>query len=333
MSKRLINGTDQRYNLSPKKYTLPWKWTKDSLAAHWTPYQHAMGDDKRQFDQVLTAAERELYLNNFSTLTTMDVFIGDVVSKIKARITAPEVEAFLIRQIAEEGIHQITYEHVIEVVGLGEEDVYTRYERVPAIKAKFDLSKRYLQGLESGTATFEFVRSLCYFYGAYEGLMFYHGFSPALSLRRRNLMQGTGTQFAYIGKDESTHVNFGAWLVREICREEGIDQQSLGLREMFDEVLAVEDRYADDCLPAITGYSPELHKEHARFMANRRMVQFGDGRHKYMDAANVLPWLDEVFLLKKEKNFFEAHVDEYQTGVMIDFGDSGVGMHELTEGL
>jgi len=31
-------------------------------------------------------------------------------------------------------------------------------------------------------------------------------------------------------------------------------------------------------------------------------------------APNVLPWLDEQVNLRKEKNFFETRVTEYQTG-------------------
>jgi ribonucleoside-diphosphate reductase beta chain len=35
---------------------------------------------------------------------------------------------------------------------------------------------------------------------------------------------------------------------------------------------------------------------------------------QYPGAANPFPWMSEVLDLKKEKNFFETRVTEYQTG-------------------
>ncbi|TQV61889.1 MAG: ribonucleotide-diphosphate reductase subunit beta, partial [Halothiobacillaceae bacterium] len=34
----------------------------------------------------------------------------------------------------------------------------------------------------------------------------------------------------------------------------------------------------------------------------------------YAGAGNPFPWMSEVIDLKKEKNFFETRVTEYQTG-------------------
>ena len=50
-----------------------------------------------------------------------------------------------------------------------------------------------------------------------------------------------------------------------------------------------------------------------RFVANRRARQLGVAE-PFPGARNVLPWLDEQANLRKEKNFFETRVTEYQTG-------------------
>jgi ribonucleoside-diphosphate reductase beta chain len=38
----------------------------------------------------------------------------------------------------------------------------------------------------------------------------------------------------------------------------------------------------------------------------------------------AVPWLSEMMELKKEKNFFEAHVTEYQTGAKLTFESSSI---------
>ena len=50
-----------------------------------------------------------------------------------------------------------------------------------------------------------------------------------------------------------------------------------------------------------------------RLIANRRCGQLGLAP-VFADTENPFPWMSEVMDLKKEKNFFETRVIEYQTG-------------------
>ena len=61
------------------------------------------------------------------------------------------------------------------------------------------------------------------------------------------------------------------------------------------------------------GYSANDHIAQFRFIANRRAGKLGHAE-PFPGAENALPWLDEQANLKKEKNFFETRVTEYQTG-------------------
>jgi ribonucleoside-diphosphate reductase beta chain len=53
--------------------------------------------------------------------------------------------------------------------------------------------------------------------------------------------------------------------------------------------------------------------EYMRFIANRRANQIGLGT-LFEGATNPFPWMSEMMDLKKETNFFERRVTEYQTG-------------------
>ena len=49
------------------------------------------------------------------------------------------------------------------------------------------------------------------------------------------------------------------------------------------------------------------------FIANRRLTQIGLDE-EFKGATNPFPWMSEIMDLRKEKNFFETRVIEYQTG-------------------
>ena len=63
----------------------------------------------------------------------------------------------------------------------------------------------------------------------------------------------------------------------------------------------------------ILGLNASMFEEYLQFIANRRCSQIGLPE-QYAGISNPFPWMSEVLDLKKEKNFFETRVTEYQTG-------------------
>ena len=59
--------------------------------------------------------------------------------------------------------------------------------------------------------------------------------------------------------------------------------------------------------------SHQMMEEYLQFIANRRLAQLGL-KEQFPGAQNPFPWMSEVMDLRKEKNFFETRVTEYQTG-------------------
>ena len=49
------------------------------------------------------------------------------------------------------------------------------------------------------------------------------------------------------------------------------------------------------------------------FICNRRLAQIGL-KEQFPGASNPFPWMSEIIDLRKEKNFFETRVTEYQVG-------------------
>ena len=83
---------------------------------------------------------------------------------------------------------------------------------------------------------------------------------------------------------------------------------------MIREAVKIESQYAFDTMPnGILGLNAPMFKEYLEFIANRRCGQIGL-LEQYPGVSNPFPWMSETLDLKKEKNFFETRVTEYQTG-------------------
>ena len=110
------------------------------------------------------------------------------------------------------------------------------------------------------------------------------------------------------------HCSFGIRVVKQIIEENNVTLDPVKVRQMWDESEAAESTYAKFLLRRpILGYSAEDHSEQFRYIANRRARQLGI-EEPFPGAECTLPWLDEQSNLRKEKNFFETRVTEYQTG-------------------
>ena len=161
------------------------------------------------------------------------------------------------------------------------------------------------------------LRELVAFYVIFEGIFFYVGFTQVLSMGRRNKMTGTAEQFQYILRDESMHMNFGIDVINQIKIENPhlwTAEFQQEMVELIREAVEIETQYARDTMPrGILGLNAPMFEEYLQFIANRRCSQIGLPE-QYTGASNPFPWMSEVLDLKKEKNFFETRVTEYQTG-------------------
>ena len=161
------------------------------------------------------------------------------------------------------------------------------------------------------------LRNLIAFYCVLEGIFFYCGFTQILSMGNRNKMTGTSEQFQYILRDESMHVNFGIDMINQIKIENPElwdEEMQSTAREMILQGTQLEIEYAEDTMPnGILGMSSESMTEYLKFIANRRLTQIGL-EEAFPKASNPFPWMSEIMDLRKEKNFFETRVIEYQTG-------------------
>jgi ribonucleoside-diphosphate reductase beta chain len=320
--KRVVNGLTDINQLAPFKYPWAWEYFLNANRNHWTPLDINMAQDVHDYHHKLTLEERHVYENVLAYLTTSDILaMRNIGLAVMEKMSAPELQIYQARQVYEESLHTWTYQHCIESIGLDQGEIYNRYRVVPEINQKIQISNRRLSSiLRPGLDLHDrdelqgFVMAYLFFAAIFEGCWFYNGFTPIFALQRRGLMKGTAEQLQYIMRDEVLHCSFGIRVVRQILREEEIRPDPQAVAQMWAEAEAAESDYARYILrEPILGYSAALHCEQLRFIANRRARQLGL-EEPFPGAQNALPWLDEQANLRKEKNFFETRVTEYQTG-------------------
>lgn len=332
--KKIINCRADLNQLVPFKYKWAWQKYLDACANHWMPNEINMSADLALWKdpQGLTEDERTIIKRNLGFFSTADSLVANnLVLAVYRHITNPECRQYLLRQAFEEALHTHAYQYVIESLGMDEAEVFNMYREVPSVSRKAVWSLKYTQSLgdpnfRTGTPENDrrLLRDLIAFYVIFEGIFFYVGFTQILSMGRRNKMMGTSEQFQYILRDESMHLNFGIDVINQIKIEnphlwsEDFKEEII---EMIKEGVDLEYQYAVDTMPrGILGLNAEMFKEYLQFIANRRFAQIGLPQ-QYPGVSNPFPWMSEVMDLKKEKNFFETRVTEYQTGGTLSWED------------
>ncbi len=320
--KRVVNGMTDINQLAPFKYPWAWQYFLNANKNHWTPLDINMAQDVHDYRHKLTLEERHVYENVLSYLTTSDILaMRNIGLAVMEKMSAPELQIYQARQVYEEALHTWTYQHCIETIGLDQSEIYNRYRVVPEINQKIQLANSRLHSIMRSDIDLtdrdeleNFVMAYAFFSAIFEGCWFYNGFSPIFALQRRGLMKGTAEQLQYIMRDEVMHASFGIRVVKQIIKEENVVLDPAKIQAMFEEAEEAERIYASYILrDPILGYSKEDHVAQFRFIANRRAKQLGFSE-PFPGAEAALPWLDEQSNMKKEKNFFETKVTEYQTG-------------------
>ena len=327
VDKRVINGQTDVNQLVPFKYKWAWDKYLAGCANHWMPQEVNMGRDIAQWKDPngLTEDERRIVKRNLGFFVTADsLAANNIVLGTYRHITAPECRQYLLRQAFEEAIHTHAYQYIVESLGLDESEIFNAYHEVTSIRDKDDFLIPFIDTLtdpafKTGTPESDqkLLKSLIVFACLMEGLFFYVGFVQILALGRQNKMTGAAEQYQYILRDESMHCNFGIDLINTIKMENPYlwnDAFKEELKGLFIKAVELEFRYAEDTMPrGVLGLNASQFKEYLRFIANRRATQIGLDEI-FPGAGNPFPWMAEMIDLKKEKNFFETRVTEYQAG-------------------
>jgi ribonucleoside-diphosphate reductase beta chain len=270
----------------------------------------------------LSDAERWIIKMAIGYFSAAEGIVGDNIQHVtRELVTAPELKLLLGRHAHEENIHADSLVYMISSLGINPHECEAMFEDIPTIKRKTDFVVTNSRGLRRDmdlTTTKDkqaFAKNLFLFGQCMEGTQFYGLFGMVLSLYRQNKFPGIGQMFRYTLRDESNHIEVFRNLIMDLI-EENPDVWTADfkeeLRDLMREAISLEKDFISDCLPVNSvGLSAEEFCQYIDYIGDRRLEDVGL-EPLGAGASNPFPWLAEMMDIKKEQNFFEGRVTEYQ---------------------
>ena len=323
-AKKVINGRQTMYfNILPLKYQWAYELYKNMKANHWEPEDIPMQKDCEQWrSNEISDIERWIIKMGIGYFSAAEGIVGDnLLHVIREAITAPELKLVIGRHAHEENIHADSLIYMISSLGINPHEAEAMFEDVETIKRKNDFvvsNSRNLRRDMDLTITENkqlLAKNIFLFGQCMEGTQFYGLFGMVLALYRQNKFPGIGQMFRYTLRDESNHIELQRNLLMDLV-EENPDIWTAEFRQELTDTMAeavkLEKEFIMDCLPLnAVGLSAEEFIQYIDIIADRRLEGVGL-KAIHPGVKNPFPWLAEMMDIKKEQNFFEGRVTEYQ---------------------
>ena len=252
-----------------------------------------------------------------SYLTFLDSVQTCNLPHLKSCITAPEVSLCIAEQISQEGMHNHSYQYIIETIIPSDRRTtvydFWRTDKVLANRCEF-IAGLYQKYLDYPTEENYFIALLADY--LLEGMYFYNGFIYFYNLASRMLMPGSADIFKMINRDELSHVRLYQKLIPEAMRlfPHSIEQ----VYEMFERAVEHECRWTNHIVgDNVLGITPSSTVQYTKYLANTRLRAIGLDPLYTGEQYTKSPYkhLERFSDTKKDghtkANFFEAGVTSY----------------------
>ncbi len=324
-AKKVINGRPtMAFNLLPLKYQWAYDIYRKMKANHWEPEDIPMQKDIEQWRsaEAVTENERWIIRMGIGYFSAAEGIVGDNIQHVvREMVTAPELKLVLGRHAHEENIHADSLLYMISSLGINPHECEAMFEQIETVRKKNEfvtgVSNSLRRGLDlSKKENKQLLAKNIFLFGqCMEGTQFYGLFGMILSLYRQNKFPGIGQMFRYTLRDESNHIEVFRNLLMDLVEENPeiwTSEFREELRDLMKEAIDLEKEFIADCLPVNSvGLSAEEFAKYIDYIADRRLTGVGLAPLN-PGTTNPFPWLAEMMDIKKEQNFFEGRVTEYQ---------------------
>jgi ribonucleoside-diphosphate reductase beta chain len=282
----------------------------------WIPQRLDLTQDVTDYWN-LTPEERYAYDGILSYLTFLDSVQTCNIPHIKSTVTAPEISLCMAEQISQEGMHNQSYQYIIETVIPSDRrnKVYEfwRTDKILAERCEF-IAKLYQSYIDNPTPENYFVALLADY--LLEGIYFYNGFIYYYNLASRMLMPGSADIFKMINRDELSHVRLYQKLIPEAMQvlPHSVDR----IYEMFDYAVVHECRWTNHIVGNnILGITVASTEQYTKYLANMRLKSIGleplykEEKYNKSPYRHLEKFSDTKASGHTKANFFEATVTSY----------------------
>lgn len=290
----------------------------------WIPQRIDLTSDVIDYRN-LTLDERRAYRGILAYLTFLDSIQTANIPHLKIPITAPEISLCMAEQISQEGLHNQSYQYLIETI-IPQDDrsgIYDYWRDDPVLSDRCQwVAKFYQEYIDDPTPQRYFVSLIADY--ILEGLYFYNGFQFYYSLAARHLMAGTADMFKMINRDELSHVRLYQKLIPEAMNT--FSGSSATIYEMFEAATEHEINWTNHIIgDGILGITESSTEQYTKYLANTRLRAIGL-RPLFSNAKNPYGHLERISDTEKraetKANFFEATVTSYSMSSSVEGWDN-----------
>lgn len=306
----IMNFTKAKYNWALKLW--------DVMEANtWFPREVDTTNDVLDYSKNLTEPEKRMYDLVWSQLISMDSFqTNNLADNINPYITAPEINACLVRQAYEEANHSKSYAVMAEAICDNTDLIYDMEKHDEVLRRKNDYISGVYESL-AGDVTEEKLLLAMFANQILEGIYFYSGFTSIYALARAGKMLGSAQMIRFIQRDEITHLLLFQNMINGVRKE----RPELFTKELKDNVYDMFKKAGDLEIEwgkyitqnQIMGFTDDIIEQYIHYLIDDRLRAVGF--EKIYNVSHPIKWVDDFSNFNDQKtNFFEGNVSNYSKG-------------------
>lgn len=282
----------------------------------WVPQRVDVTPDVTDYGN-LTPDERRAYEGILSYLTFLDSLQTCNLPHIKTQITAPEVSMCIAEQISQEGMHNQSYQILIETIIPSDRRsrIYDLWRSDDVLRERCEFIANLYQAYIDRPTKENYFQALLADY-LLEGIYFYNGFMTFYNFSSRMLMPGSADMIKMINRDELSHVRLYQKLVTEAMEVFPHDRDRI--YEMFDAAVNQEILWTNHIIGNnILGITEDSTDRYTKHLANVRLRAIGleplytDSKYSKSPYTHLEKFSDTKKDAHVKANFFEATVTSY----------------------
>jgi len=304
-------------NFTKAKYVWALKLWDVMEANTWFPREVDTTGDVIDYNKNLTIDEKRMYDLVWSQLISMDSFqTNNLADNINPYITAPEINACLVRQAYEEANHSKSYAVMVEAICNDTDMIYEMEKHDAILRKKNDYISGVYEKLAGNVTEKKLVLAM-FANQILEGVYFYAGFSSIYSLARAGKMLGSAQMIRFIQRDEITHLLLFQNIINSTKKERPdlfTQELEIEIKEMFVTAGELEIEWGKYITQnKIMGFTDDIIEQYIHYLVDERLKAVG--YEKIYNVANPIKWVDDFSKFNDQKtNFFEGNVSNYSKG-------------------
>jgi len=317
---------EKRDVIQPYEYPQLLKYVNAIHESFWTPDHFTYDRDVNDFLNKISETERIILKRTMLAIGVVENKVKTFWARIDLRMPKTEIADVGHTFAGNEVIHKMTYEKLLNLLGLGQE--FAKVSEVQCMQGRAEYLGKYLQGVYSKSNR-EFTKSLILFTLLVENASLFSQFLIVSSFKKyNNLFSNFNSVISATAREETIHAQFGIDLIN-IIRKENPDwfdeAMESKVKRNIDKAFVAECGVLDwifeegelDFLPK------ESIVEYLKYRFNDSLTKMGYDKMYEVDEELIKPteFLEVQLLASSSFDFFNEKSTDYSQNTAFDEED------------